>query len=122
MLQNVTLISTLIDGHIAYSGQQLVFTCIARGATILQWSSNEYISSGGHNIQILNSPSGMDVTRGSAHATLVNTTMENGTPVLVSELRILVSSQYPIATIKCDDNGHGSNDNITFHLAGKPSI
>ena len=95
-------------------GMELVFTCTVRGARILQWSSVEYISDSGHNIQILNSPSGMDVRRGEAHATLVSATTEDGVPVLVSELRITVSSRYPVATIQCDDNGHGSVRSISF--------
>ena len=112
--QNVILTSTLPDDLIVLPEQELVFTCVARGARILQWSSDQYISNIGHNIQIRNNSSGMDVTRGSARAILVNATEENGMPVLVSELRITTSTQHPVATIQCDDNGNGSKDNITF--------
>ena len=117
-LQNVTLTSTLTDGLVAYGEQEIVFTCTTRGSSILQWSSNEYISRDGNNIQVYNGTLGSDVQRGSAHATLVRASFESGVLVLVSELRIRVSTLHPTATVECNNNGHGSSRTITFNSIG----
>ena len=114
--QDVILTSTLIDGRVAYGEEEVVFTCMTRFSNILQWSSREYIGGDGYNIQIYNGTLGTDVRRGSTHATLVRAEIENGVLVLVSELRIRVSTQYPTATIQCDNNGHGARESITFGM------
>ena len=116
--ENVILTSTLADDHTAPPEEEIIFTCTTRGSSILQWSSIEYIDSDGYNIQIYNSTLGNDVQRGSAHATLVRAAIENGVLVLVSELRIRVSTLHPIATIECNNNGHGSSQTITFNSIG----
>ena len=108
------LTSTLADGHTAAPEQEVVFTCVTRFSNVLQWSSSEYIGNDGHNIQIYNGTLGTDVTRGSARAILVRAATENGVLVLVSELRIEVSTLYPTAIIQCDNNGHGASRSITF--------
>ena len=115
--QNVTLNSTLTGAHTALPEQEVVFTCITRHSDVLQWSSNEYISSEGRSIQIYhNSTLWKGVSGGNACAMLVSTTIENGVIVMVSELRITVSTQYPTATVQCDDNDHRSKQNITFGM------
>ena len=101
---------------ILYVNEEIVFTCTTRGSSILQWNSNEYISSNGNNIQVYNGTLGSDVQRGSAHATLVRAAFENGVLVLVSELRIRVSTLHPTATVECNNNGHGSSQTITFGM------
>ena len=118
-LQNVTLTSTLTEGLIAYGEQEVIFMCVTRFSNILQWSSMEYIGGDGYNIQIYNGTLGTDVRRGNAHATLVRAEIENGVLVLVSELRIRVSTQYPTATIQCNNNGHGARESIIFNSIGK---
>ena len=118
-LKNVTLTSMLSDGLVAYGEEEVVFTCVTRFSNILQWSSREYIGEDGYNIQIYNGTLGTDVRRGNAHATLVRAEIENGVLVLVSELRIQVSTQYPTATIQCDNNGHGARESIMCNSIGK---
>ena len=119
---DVVLTSTLAvgnDGHTAPPGEEIVFTCTTRYSNLLQWSSDEYIGSDGYNIQVFNGTLGTDVRRGSANATLVLATIENGVLVLVSELRIRTSALHPTASIQCNNNGHGSSRTITFSMSTK---
>ena len=115
-LQNVTLTSTLTDGLVAYGEQEVVFICATRFSNILQWSSSEYISNDGHNIQVYNGTLGTDVTRGSSRAILVRAAIENEVLVLVSQLHIRVSTLHSTATVQCDNNGHGARQSITFGM------
>ena len=106
----------MLENLVVYGEEEVIFTCTTRFSNILQWSSREYIGGDGYNIQIYNGTLGTDVRRGSTHATLVRAEIENGVLVLVSELRIRVSTQYPTATIQCDNNGHGARESITFGM------
>ena len=112
----VVLISTLADDHIAPPGEEIVFTCTTLSSNILQWNSSEYIGRNSH-IQVYNGTLGTDVRRGSAHAILVRAAIEDGVLVLVSELRIRASTLHSTATVQCDNNGHGSYRTITFGIS-----
>ena len=118
-LQNVTLTSTSI--HRVSPEQKIVFTCTTRYSDILQWSSIEYISSEGQTIEIrLNNTLMKGVSKGNACAQLTNFTVVDGVMTMESELYITVSSQYPTATVSCDNGGHGSKKSITFGMFQAP--
>ena len=108
------LSSTLSEG-IAYDNQEVFFTCLVRGSYILDWNSAEYIGQGGFPLQLL-SFNGTDTnvsstTRPSTYAVRRSVTTENDRPVIESDLRIIASTEYPVATVTC---GALSSKNITF--------
>ena len=114
--------STLIRGHLALPGQRLVFTCVTRGATILEWRSNEHIGTNGDNIQIYSVGSRTlnvtSVTIPTTYATRVSSSEENGVTVIVSQLFITASEQFPISSVTCHINGQGPQETISFNTTG----
>ena len=96
------LTSTLNEG-VAYNNQEIFFTCLVRGSNVLEWNSAEYIGQGGFPLQLsLFNGTDMNVsstTHPSTYALRLGVTRENGRPVIVSDLRIIASTQYPVATI-----------------------
>ena len=78
------------------------------------------------SLQILSLSSAPSIVVSSSNsdtvATRVSTTTENGIQVIVSELRILASIQYPVATVTCGYSGHGSIRSITFQTVGESNI
>ena len=116
----MTLTSILNNELIAHPQEMVVFTCITRGSGILNWFSNEYIGSDGLPLQILSGGSTVTVPSNSnpnTVATRINVTT-NGEIVIISELRIVASAQYPTATVSCDNGDVQSRRSITFHTAG----
>ena len=95
----------------------MYFTCITIGANIQEWYSPEYITGVDDRIQLhegRHSGSGR-----AANATIINvTTNEVEEKIIVSRLTLMASTQYPIATVSCGNNGQGMRDNITFNITG----
>lgn len=119
--QEIALNSTLIHESLALPGQRVVFTCIARNATILEWQSDEYIGRGGDNIQIYNVGDRVNVTsfiNENTYATRDSVTVENGVTVIVSRLFIIALEQFPLSSITCGINGHGLRQTISFNTTG----
>ena len=112
--------STLSGDRFICSGEVVIFTCTTRGSPILEWFSEEYIGTGGDRLQIL---SGSDRNTSSVNpdavATRINVTNDNGETVIVSELRIIASISYPIATVSCSSGDQRLMQNITFRIFGK---
>ena len=115
----VTLNSTLNAEHVAHPQDIIIFMCTTRGSPILEWFSDEYIGTGGDRLQIL---SGSDRNTSSinpdAVATRISVSTENGITVIVSELRVIASIRYPIATVSCS-NGAPKMNNVTFQTIGE---
>ena len=118
----VTLSSTLNADRVAVSQQQVVFTCVTRGSPILEWSSEEYIGTGGVELQF---PSinciGVNKT-GHTDPNTVATCLsvsQTGETVIQSQLIIIASVDHPQATVTCSNNGHGTTKSITFTTIGK---
>ena len=111
----VSLNSTLIHGEFALLEQSLVFTCVTRNGTILVWQS-EY--TGNRHIQIYNVGPRDNVTNignPSTYATRVSVTEENGVIVIVSQLHITASDQFPTASVTCwIGEQAGSQETISF--------
>ena len=50
---NSTLHPTLSGLKVAYVGETVVFTCVVRGSNVVGWSSEEYISAIGRQIEFI---------------------------------------------------------------------
>ena len=87
------------------------------GSNIQEWYSDAYITGIDDRIQL---HKGRRSGRGrAANATIIDiTTNEAGEKVIVSQLTLIASIQYPVSTISCGNNGHGMRDNITFNITG----
>ena len=95
---------------------------MTRGSDILEWLSDEYIiGPGGDRLQILSGSSRNSATSNSnpdTVATRISVNIENGEVVIVSILSIVVTAQYPTATITCSNSDRGVKQNITFEIFG----
>ena len=113
--------STLIDGHLAYPGQRVTFTCVTRNSTILEWRSNEHVGTDGDDIQIYsvgNRDNVTSVTIPTTYATRFSVTMENGVTVIVSRLFITASNRFPSSSVTCGINSLGPRQTISFNTTG----
>ena len=114
--QVVILNSTLEhfhDEYIAYPQQRVYFTCTTTGTNIQELYSSEYITGIDDRIQL---HEGRHSGRGrAANATIISvTTNELGEKVIISQLSLIASTQYPVATVSCGNNGHGTSESIEF--------
>ena len=118
----MTLNSTLNAKHVAYPQDIIIFTCTTRGSPILEWFSEEYIGTGRDRLQILSeSNRNTSSITPDAVATRISVTAENGIVVIVSELRIVASIEYPNATVSCS-NGSPKKINVTFQTVGESCL
>ena len=95
----------------------MYFACTTIGTNIQEWYSSEYIRGVDDRIQL---HEGRRSGRGrTANATIISVATNGaGKKVIVSRLSLIVSTQYPVATVSCGNNGHGVRDNITFNVTG----
>ena len=119
----MTLNNTLNTEHVAYPQDKIILTCTTEGSSILEWSSEEYIRTGGDQLQTL---SGNNKNTSSIAPDTVTTRIivitDNGITVIVSELRFIIASlQYPTATVSCS-NGSPKKSNVTFRTVGEYSL
>ena len=118
--QLVTVTSDISPGDVLCPGTEVNFTCTTRNTAILIWSSNEYI---GNPLEV-NSRDNLDqIQRGSIDsnttATLVSRSVENDTIlVLVSQLRITVSSISLNPSVTCIHDGDNVPDVFSFQVLG----
>ena len=114
--------STLSEGELPCPGQEVNFTCETRGSRSIAWTSEEYIEQGGNPL-ILATFNAVGFTRTSpinnhTVATLINNTIEDGVPVLVTTLRIIVSSQFITFSVSCSRD-NGTKTTVRLQLLGK---
>ena len=113
--------STLIGGNLSYAQQRVVFTCVTRNSTLLEWESTDYIGEGGNVIQI-SSYGDNNVTRSlsnpDTYATRVSVSVEDGVTVIVSQLFITVSEQFPTSSVTCRIDEQGPRKTISFNTTG----
>ena len=116
-----TLHTTFYGVNFAYVGEIVTFTCVTRGSTLIAWSSDEYIGSGGLRLEFI-SVDQIGTTRSTANggtvAQLVASTREGGIDTLVSQLNISVQSIYQISSITCHNIGMGTTNTTAFEIAG----
>ena len=116
VIQVVILNSTLehIYGeNVVYPQQRVYFTCTTTGSNIQEWYSTEYITGIDDRIQLhegRRSGSGR-----AANATIISITVNVlGEKIIVSQLSLVASTQYPVSTVSCGNNRRGMRENITF--------
>ena len=119
--QGVSLNSTLIRGRFALPQQEVMFTCETKNSSILEWQSNEYIGSGGDIIPVYSVGSRDFITSGgnpTTYARRISVMIENGVTIIVSQLYIMASEQFPVSAVTCRINGQGPSKTITFSTTG----
>lgn len=98
--------STLSNERCACPGEQVVFTCITRGSHTLVWSSNEYIGSGGYQLEFSifiprQQQRSIYVPKTIAVLSSVNGASSVGNEELISQLHIIASLD---STVSCHDD------------------
>ena len=116
VIQVVILNSTLEhlqDEYIAYPQQRVYFTCTTTGTNIQEWYSSEYITGIDDRIQL---HEGRRSGRGRAANAMIISVSTNklGEKIITSQLSLIASTQYPVATVSCGNNGHGTRESIEF--------
>ena len=119
----MTLTSTKTDGQVLCPEEEITFTCVTTGSTIISWTSKWYIDPGGAQLQ-LSTISSRGETRNSTFnlnttATLTNKWNEAEIPVLESQLRIITSTNYPNLSVTCINDDYGTTNTTTFQILGK---
>ena len=117
--QLITVNSTILAGATICPGKEVVLTCETRESAIIIWTSPTYIGDQiGFNIADMVNETHRDSVNSNTVAILVKNTVENGTLVLESQLRIVsVVSLDPSVTCI-----HGSNnipETFTFQVLGE---
>ena len=120
--QDISLSSSLHTDHrnvsIVHPGEVATFLCTVRGSSILAWSSAGYIRD---RFEFLVAQrNGTMVTSGFASALLIEAYIdENGQPVLVSELRIVIQRSILNSSVTCHHSGGDLTATIVFNLSSK---
>ena len=111
------LSSTMREGQPVYSGQEIIFTCVTRGCSIIAWSCDEYIGPGGSQLEFgtINSPGDRETSQINSDTVATLVTI-NGTDVLISTLRIITSADFPSTSVICHDANRGTRNTSTFQL------
>ena len=105
-------------------GEIVIFTCETRGSTILAWTSDEYIESGGTRLVLATFNDIGDTSRSpvtvnsNTIATLINKTRENGVDVLVSTLRIRAVSEFLDSSVTCIHVDGGTTNTARVQVLG----
>lgn len=99
-------------------GDIVVFTCTTRGSAIISWTGDDYV---GDQIGFNTANRIGDTRQGSTDpntiATLINNTFD-GTPVLVSQLQINVSTISSNQSVICIHNSNGIRETVAFQVTG----
>ena len=112
----LNLISTITDEYyILWPNEEVVFTCETIGGSILvhEWTSDDYIN----NSLIFDSNNTVGDEMQSSSGSSVTLIRVDYNYVMVSQLRITTSSQFPMSTVTCT-NFNGISKNITFSVLG----
>ena len=103
-------------------GDIVTFNCETRGSTILAWTSDEYIETGGTRLAFgtFNSVGTEEISplNPNTVATLISNTIEDGVPVLVSTLRIRALSQFLNSSVTCIHIGSGTTNTTMVQVLG----
>ena len=118
MIQVVILNTTLErlhDDYVAYPQERVNFTCTTTGTNIQEWYSSEYITGIDDRIQLHKSR--LSGRGQAANAMIVSvSTNELGEKIITSRLSLVALAQYPVATVSCGNNRHGTRENIEFSM------
>jgi hypothetical protein len=107
---NISISETVCPGNI------VVFTCTTRGSAVISWTGDDYV---GDQISFTTANMVGDTRQGSANpntiAKLINNTLD-GTPVLVSQLQINVSTVSSNQSVVCIHNSNEIRETVTFQV------
>ena len=119
--QSVTITSSISRGEIVCPGETVTFECVTRGSFDVRWTSDEYV---GGQILFVEGDTLNRTFRGFADrntiATFINDFLEGSTIVLVSQLRIIVSSASLTPSVACG-NALNMKDRFQFRVPGAVS-
>lgn len=113
--------SSQFDGRPLCPGQVVNLTCVTRGSPTIAWSSDQYIDEGGNSLEFgprnsvgntLNSPINPNTT-----VTFIDRSVIDGVEVLESQLRIIITPEFPSASVSCVVL-NGSEDIVRFQVLG----
>ena len=111
-----TVNSTLPVNKEVCPGERIIFTCVVHGL-VLAWSSEEYIGSGGTQIEFaIIDKINKTIPRLNAIAKLVNISESGGAPVIESQLEIISSAA---GSVVCHDVSAGTLQSIHFNVIGE---
>ena len=86
----------------------------------MEWFSEDYVGAGGDFIEIFSRDDGNNQTRlGGTVATRIGVYDDNGITVIVSQLHIIASDQFPMSSVTCRVNSRGPNKTVNFSTSGK---
>ena len=114
-----TLHNTKHDVKFAYVGETVIFTCMTVDSSLMGWSSNEYIGTGGTRFEFVSvDPIGTIHSAGQTVSELVTVSSMNGVITMESQLKIVVLSAFQIATINCHKFGNDTVKSTSFQITG----
>lgn len=120
-----TLHITVTGVQVVYDGEIVNFTCVTRNSSIIAWSSDDYIGTQGTRLELIAAES-LGTTKiastGLANATLISVNESTPERILVSMLRIRITSRYQSSSVTCHSVGTGGSDTIKFYMAGMPAL
>ena len=119
--QNLIIVTSTISADQAVCpGEVVIFTCVTRQSAVITWTSDTYIGDqiGFDFASNVNETRMGSVDRNTV-ATLLNNTDEDGVPVLVSQLRIIVSTVSSNPTVTCVHGSDGIPHPSTFQVIGE---
>jgi hypothetical protein len=117
----IMVTSNISTSEVVCPGDIVLFTCTTRGSAIISWTGNDYV---GDQIGFNTANMVGDERQGSAApntiATLINNTLDDvdGTPVLVSQLQINVSTVSSNQSVICIHNSNGIRKTFAFQVIG----
>ena len=122
--QLITVNSTIPAGAITCPGEEVNITCETRGSAVLIWTSSDYV---GGQLEFNAGNSLEEIRRGSVDpntiATFLTNILEGGTTrVLVSQLRIIVSSISLTPSVTCIHGRDNTPVTFTFQVLGSNLI
>jgi hypothetical protein len=115
--------STLLDGNFACPGREVVITCATNTSLVVAWSSDEYIGTGGLQLEVTSIDSvGTRIQSTINPSAFAELTMKTGGLVTESQLHILVSRDIPMTTVTCSDVSSGFTSYLSFELLRKCTV
>ena len=122
LVSALTINSTVPAGEHVCPEQDITFTCETRGSPTIAWASFDYIDVGSQlEFAVFNHLGDKRISpiNPNTVATLVGSSInDDGEQILVSELHLMASSQFPTFSISCI-HGNGTESTITIFVQGE---
>ena len=113
----IHLTSTIAnEDHILWPNEEVIFTCETRGSALVSnWTSNDYIGGG---ISLSFNNLGLENDTLFGFRSVAKLTKVSYNYVMVSQLRIMTSSEFQTSSVACT-NFYGTSQTITFSVLSK---